>query len=577
MALLLWLDPVGEVLDKLGQLDPLWLIAAAGFELASCLSYVAVFRRVFEPASGRSVGKLAWLGLGAGAVLPGGDVAGIAASCVALHRDGAPSRWLVVRSTVLFLLVSGVSVAATGLAGALLLSDAAAGPRDMLAAGLPLLVSAMILGTVVALPGAVRRFGAGLPGWVVGLANVVGEAGQMLRRPDRRLLGAVGYPLLDMAALWAACAATGHPPSVVALIVAYNIGYLASVVPVPAGIGVLDGGLAAALILYGPRPQQRSRRSSPTTRSRCGCRLSAGSWPRLSCTARAGCAQLGSPARPETSLCGWHVLRVNGRDTARGGSGRRSAQHGARRGAAVAVVAQSLPGPPESGGGLSGGPVCARPRAAESLSVMATTTPIPRARRWARLGRRCRSGGADGNEILTSAAAVVLIGLLVAEWITVVHMQGLLSAHMFIGLVLIPPVVLKLGSTGYRMVNYYAGSRAYRRLGPPVLPLRLMAPIFAASTIALFVSGWLLLALGHKSNVLVTIHKLSAIAFRVTLAVHFLAYIARVVRSLRTDWAAARRQTVPGAGLRAMLVAAALGGGVALALALLPSINAYGH
>ncbi len=198
-------------------------------------------------------------------------------------------------------------------------------------------------------------------------------------------------------------------------------------------------------------------------------------------------------------------------------------------------------------------------------------------RRPQRLGRRWRSGGADGNEILTSAVAVVLVGLLVAEWLTVVHMQGLLSAHMFIGLVLIPPVVLKLGSTGYRMVSYYAGSRPYRQKGPPLLPLRLMAPLFAASTIALLASGWLLLALGHKSNALLTIHKLSAIVFGVVLAVHFLAYVPRVARSVRADWTAARRQAIPGAGVRAMLVAAATGGGVALGLALLPAIDAYGH
>lgn len=189
--------------------------------------------------------------------------------------------------------------------------------------------------------------------------------------------------------------------------------------------------------------------------------------------------------------------------------------------------------------------------------------------------RRWRSGGADGNEILTSATAIVLVVLLVAEWITVVHMNGLIPTHMFIGLVLIPSVALKLGSTGYRMFNYYAGSGAYRKLGPPVLPLRLMAPLFVAATIALFASGVLLLGAGHKSHEALTIHKLAAIVFGVTLAVHVLAYIARVVRSLITDWRAARRQAVPGAGMRAMLVAAAIGGGAALALALLPTIQAY--
>jgi hypothetical protein len=192
------------------------------------------------------------------------------------------------------------------------------------------------------------------------------------------------------------------------------------------------------------------------------------------------------------------------------------------------------------------------------------------------LERRWRLGGTQGNEILTSAAAVVLIGLLVAEGITIVHMHGLLSAHMFIGLVLIPPVLLKLGSTGYRMVSYYAGSRAYRLAGPPLLPLRLMAPVLVASTIAVLASGVLLLAAGHKSSSVLTIHKLSFILFAVVLAVHLLAYVPRVVRSLRSDWGAARRHSVPGAGARAMLVAAAAGGGAALALALLPTIQGYG-
>jgi hypothetical protein len=193
-----------------------------------------------------------------------------------------------------------------------------------------------------------------------------------------------------------------------------------------------------------------------------------------------------------------------------------------------------------------------------------------------RLRDRWRSGGADGNEILTSAAAMLLVGLLVAEGITIVHMRGLLSAHMFIGLVLIPPVVLKLGSTGYRMVSYYAGSRDYRVKGPPLLPLRLMAPVLVASTIAVLASGVALLAVGHKSSLALTIHKLSFVAFGVLLAVHFLAYVPRVVRSVRADWSAARRHAVPGAGVRAMLVAVALGGGAALALELLPAIHAYG-
>jgi uncharacterized membrane protein YbhN (UPF0104 family) len=254
VALALWLDPLSDVLATLGELDPRWLAAAVALEVASCVSYVIVFRRLFGPVSGRPTGKLAWLGLGAGAVLPGGNVVGLAASCVPLHRDGAPKRALLVRSSVLLLLVNAVCVTVTAVAGVLLLSGAASGPHNLLLAGLPILVCGAIVGVAVAIPVAVRRGGKRAPAWSALLAEAIADTGRLLRRPDRRLLGAMGYPLLDMAALWAACAATGHPPSLAALVLAYNIGYLTSLAPVPAGIGVLDVGLAAALVLYGTPP-----------------------------------------------------------------------------------------------------------------------------------------------------------------------------------------------------------------------------------------------------------------------------------------------------------------------------------
>jgi hypothetical protein len=156
-------------------------------------------------------------------------------------------------------------------------------------------------------------------------------------------------------------------------------------------------------------------------------------------------------------------------------------------------------------------------------------------------------------------------------------MNGLLSVHMFVGLVLIPPVLLKLASTGYRMISYYAGARPYRVKGPPPLPLRLLAPLVVASTVAVLASGVLLLAEGHRSSSVLTIHKVSFIVFGATFGVHFLAYIPRVLRSLRADWGASRRESVPGVGARALLLAAALGGGAALALALLGPIEGYVH
>jgi hypothetical protein len=106
-----------------------------------------------------------------------------------------------------------------------------------------------------------------------------------------------------------------------------------------------------------------------------------------------------------------------------------------------------------------------------------------------------------------------------------------------------------------------------------------MAPVLVASTIAVLVTGVLLLAAGHNSGALLSLHQLSFIVFGVVFLVHFVAYVPRVARSLRADWGAARREAVPGAGVRGMLVAAAVGGGAALALSLLPTISAWhgGH
>jgi hypothetical protein len=191
-----------------------------------------------------------------------------------------------------------------------------------------------------------------------------------------------------------------------------------------------------------------------------------------------------------------------------------------------------------------------------------------------RLGRS-RTGGIEGNEILTAATAAILTCLLIAEGLTILRIGSLLSAHMFIGMVLIPPVLLKLGSTGYRFVRYYARTPAYHEKGPPLLPLRLMAPVLVASTIAVFATGVLLLAIGHRSNLLLLAHKASFIVWGLVFGVHFLAYLPRVLRSLSADWSGARRHAVRGAGLRAMLLASAIGGGAALAIVLLPTITAW--
>lgn len=186
-----------------------------------------------------------------------------------------------------------------------------------------------------------------------------------------------------------------------------------------------------------------------------------------------------------------------------------------------------------------------------------------------------RLGGTDGNEALTSAAAAILTLLLLGEGVTILDIGGLRSPHMFIGMLLIPPVLVKLGSTGYRFARYYVGARAYREKGPPITPLRLLAPVLVATTVGVFATGVALLVLGHRSGLVLQLHKLSFIAWGVVFGVHFLAHLPRMLRSLGSDWTAAGRRRLPGAGARLALLAGSMAGGLALALLVLSAITGW--
>jgi hypothetical protein len=186
-----------------------------------------------------------------------------------------------------------------------------------------------------------------------------------------------------------------------------------------------------------------------------------------------------------------------------------------------------------------------------------------------------RLGGTEGNEALTIAAAVVLTLLLMAEGITLLKMDSLLSIHMIIGLVLIPPALLKIGSTGYRFARYYTHSRPYVDKGPPPMVLRLLAPVLVLTTVGIFITGVLLLSLGHKSDQLVFLHKVSFFVWAGTFAIHFLWHLPAVLRSLPDYRRRAHARRVAGSGLRGMLVAASLGAGVALVIALASAISGY--
>jgi uncharacterized membrane protein YbhN (UPF0104 family) len=254
VGLLLWVAPPASVIHQIGDMNPVWLLIAVALEFGSCLSYVIVFRRFF-PEPPRAISRrVAWITMGAAAVLPGGNISAAAATSWLLRRHGVDPRRLLTRCAGLLCLLIGFGFLANGAAGALLLAGVAGGPHDLSHTGIPILVSAGVLSLAALVVYATRRLGGRAPRPVRGIASGVDGAWKEVGTPHWRQIGAAGFLCLDMGALWAACAATGHPLGLLAVLIAYCIGYLATVIPIPAGIGVLDTGLAGALVLYGLPP-----------------------------------------------------------------------------------------------------------------------------------------------------------------------------------------------------------------------------------------------------------------------------------------------------------------------------------
>ncbi len=254
VGLLLWVAPPGDVLAQIGNMNPYWVGAAIAVELGSCLSYVVVFRRFF-PEPPRSVSRqVAWIAMGAGAVMPGGNISSAAAAGWLLRRHGIGTRGLLERCAGLLCLLTLFGFLVNGLAGLVLLVGLPGGPHDLGHTAGPVLVSLFVLGAAALIAVGGRRLGERAPRLLRGAAAGIQGAWDAVGDPHWRLLGVAGFLGFDMAALWAACAATGHILGGPALIIAYCIGYLATMLPMPAGLGVLDSGLAGSLVLYGFSP-----------------------------------------------------------------------------------------------------------------------------------------------------------------------------------------------------------------------------------------------------------------------------------------------------------------------------------
>jgi uncharacterized membrane protein YbhN (UPF0104 family) len=254
-GLVLAIPGLGTIGHRVAHARWTWVVLAGGLELASCLGYVLAFQEIFNEIPARFGALVATAEQAFGAVVPVGGAGGVAAGGWLLSRAGMPIRGIAERSAVLFLLTSATNVAALVLAGAGLALGLFAGPGDLKLSAVPAGVGVAVLALFLALAlCASGRTGDGASLASRALRATAGASATTLRavqRPGWRLaIGALAFLLCDIAVLWLAIHALGYDVPAAPLILAYLIGYLANAIPIPGGIGVLDGGLAAALVLY---------------------------------------------------------------------------------------------------------------------------------------------------------------------------------------------------------------------------------------------------------------------------------------------------------------------------------------
>ncbi len=172
--------------------------------------------------------------------------------------------------------------------------------------------------------------------------------------------------------------------------------------------------------------------------------------------------------------------------------------------------------------------------------------------------------------------AAVLLVFLAVEGFTILRIGRLLTLHVLIGMVVVPPVLLKIGSTSWRFARYYLGSPQYRRKGPPPAILRLLGPFLVVLTLAVLGSGIALL-LGPSSarSELSTIHKATFILWIAVMVVHVLGHLVDTARLAPKDFYRRTRRQVRGASTRQWALVGALSLGLLLAVIVAPKIGPW--
>jgi uncharacterized membrane protein YbhN (UPF0104 family) len=261
-AIVLLAPGLGEVRDRLAGADPGWLALATLFEGLSFASYVVMFGPIFCTGLGwRRSWQIGGSELAMGSLVPASGAAGLALGAWVLHRGGMDGGRIARRSVAFFLIKSGVNFLAVAVLGTAMALSLVGPDLSLWLTAFPAAVAALALGAVLAIarigPGRApepeaSRLRRGVSAARRALIEGAREAVLILRSGNRRVLvGSLGYWAFDNAVLWASFHAFGLSPPLTIILMGYLIGQLGGLLPIPGGIGGIDGGLIGTLIVYG--------------------------------------------------------------------------------------------------------------------------------------------------------------------------------------------------------------------------------------------------------------------------------------------------------------------------------------
>jgi hypothetical protein len=176
-----------------------------------------------------------------------------------------------------------------------------------------------------------------------------------------------------------------------------------------------------------------------------------------------------------------------------------------------------------------------------------------------------RKANPTGNARLTAITGTVLLILFSAEVITTLLMGSLFGLHFFLGMVIIGPVCLKIGSTVWRFARYYTGSESYVRRGPPATLQRVLGPVLVITSVGVLGTG-VLLAFSGPTGAWEQLHQRFFYLWLIVVIIHVVHYLPKLPQLLASHPAEQALQMAASSRTRWLLLVGSVILGLVLAV-----------